>query len=97
MAQIRMTPSELRAAASTLDSKRSEILDAVQVIEGKVNETTGNWEGSAQSAFVTQFMDMLPMLKDQFPSTIEGISSMLKGAADALEQADTEIANAFGG
>ena len=40
---------------------------------------------------------MLPMLTESFPETIQGIESMLSGAADALEQADEEIANAFKG
>ena len=40
---------------------------------------------------------MLPMLTQDFPETIEGIESMLTGAADALEEADNEIGNAFKG
>jgi WXG100 family type VII secretion target len=97
MAQIRMTPEELRDAASTLLSKREEILSAVGVIETTINNTTSNWEGAAQSSFVQSFEEMLPTLKETFPEIIEGIESQLKGAADALEQADQEIANAFKG
>lgn len=95
MAQIRITPDELRSAASTLGSKREEILAAVNVIQSTINTTTDNWEGAAQSSFVQSFEEMLPTLKETFPEIIEGIEAQLKGAADALEQADQEIANAF--
>ncbi len=95
--QIRMTPEELRGAASTLKDKRELILEAVGVIESTVNSTTANWEGAAQSQFVQNFEEMLPMLKESFPQIIEGIESMMTGAADTIERADEEIAKAFAG
>lgn len=95
--QIRMTPQELRDAAGTLKDKREIILEAVGVIESTVNSTTANWEGAAQSQFVQNFEEMLPMLKESFPDIIEGIESMMTGAADTIEQADEEIAKAFAG
>lgn len=95
MATIRMTPDELRSASSTLMGNREEILSAVGVIEKTIANTTANWEGAAQSSFVQSFNEMLPTLKDTFPSIIEGIEAQLKGAADAIEQADQEVANAF--
>lgn len=97
MASIRMTPQELRDSASFLGGKREEIVQAVSAIKQRVDATTAEWEGSAQSSFISTFESMLPMLTQDFPETIQGIESMLSGAADALEQADTEIANAFKG
>ena len=38
---------------------------------------------------------MYPILKDTLPQVIEGISKQLDGAADAIEQADAEVAKAF--
>ena len=72
-------------------------MEAVGVIESTVNNTTANWEGAAQSQFVQNFDEMLPMLKESFPDIIEGIESMMKGAADTIERADEEIANAYKG
>ena len=97
MASIRMTPQELRDSAQFLGTKRQEIVDAVNAIKSRVDATTAEWEGAAQSSFIESFNDMLPMLTESFPETIEGIESMLSGAADALEQADAEIAKAFRG
>lgn len=95
MASIRMTPQELRDSAVFLGGKRDEIVQAVDAIKQRVDATTAEWEGSAQSSFIITFEEMLPMLTKDFPQVIQGIESMLNGAADALEAADTEIANAF--
>ncbi len=97
MASIKMTPQELRDSAQFLGNKRQEIVDAVNAIKGRVDATTAEWEGAAQSSFIESFNEMLPMLTESFPETIQGIESMLSGAADALEQADEEIAKAFKG
>ncbi len=97
MASIKMTPQELRDSAQFLGTKRQEIVDAVTAIKSRVDATTAEWEGAAQSSFIESFNNMLPMLTESFPETIEGIESMLSGAADALEQADSEIAKAFQG
>lgn len=94
---IKMTPDELRTAATNLESKRDEIIDAVEAIKGMVDETTGSWSGEAQKAFVDNFDTMLPVLQKDFPEVITGIAAQLDGAADALEQADSEIASALKG
>lgn len=98
MAQIRITPEELREGADVLDSVREAIGEQVTTAENKVNEVAENWEGSAQSTFMDSFSnDMLPMLKNDFPSVLEGLAAQLRGAADAIEQADEEVASAFRG
>lgn len=97
MASIKMTPQELRDSATFLGGKREEIVVAVMEIKSRVDATTAEWEGAAQSSFIESFTEMLPILTQSFPETIEGIESMLNGAADALEQADEEIAKAFKG
>ena len=67
-------------------------------LKAKIDEITGNWEGAAQSSFIETFeSDMYPIMKDTLPEVLEGIASQMNGAADALEQADEEIANAFRG
>ena len=98
MAQIRITPEELRTAAQFLEQRLETINTEVASLHSKIDEVTGNWEGSAQSQFIDTFEnDMYPILRDTLPQVIEGISGQLNGAADALEQADEEIAKAFKG
>lgn len=40
---------------------------------------------------------MKPVLKDNFPATIEGLSAQLNAAADTMETADAELASALKG
>lgn len=95
MSSIKITPSELRDTATFLGQRRDEIVSAVEAIKSKIDETTAEWEGAAQSAFIESFEEMLPLLKEQFPEVITGVATQLTGAADAIEKADDEVANAF--
>ncbi len=94
---IKITPEELRDAATILDANRDEILAKVEDIHKKIEEVAANWEGAAQSSFVEGFNEMVPLLSKDFPSIIEGLSAQLRGAADAIEAADEEVSNAFRG
>lgn len=94
--QIRVTPEELRSAASFLDGKREEINGAVNALNSKINEMASNWEGASQSSFIAQFNEkVLPVLQKDFPEIMTGISSQINSAANTLEQADLDIAKAF--
>ena len=98
MAQIRITPEELRNGADFLEQKLEAINAEVAALKGKIDEVTGNWEGAAQSSFVDTFEnDMYPILKDTLPEVIIGIVAQMDGAADAIEQTDAEVAKAFRG
>ena len=98
MAQIRITPEELRNGADFLEQKLEAINAEVAALKSKIDEVTGNWEGAAQSSFVETFEnDMYPILKDTLPEVITGIVAQMDGAADAIEQTDAEVAKAFKG
>ena len=97
MSQIRITPEELRESATFLGQKEEAIGTEVQALKQRINDTTANWEGAAQNSFVQSFENLLPMLEQQLPEVIEGIMSMLNGAADTLEEADQQISSAFNG
>ena len=98
MAQIRITPEELRNGADFLEQKLEAINAEVAAIKAKIDEVTGNWEGAAQSSFVETFEnDMYPILKETLPEVITGIVAQMDGAADAIEQTDEEVAKAFRG
>lgn len=98
MAQIRITPEELRNASSFLKQKLETINAEVSQLKSKIDEVSGNWEGAAQSSFIETFdSQMYPILRDTLPQVIEGISGQLDGAANSLETADQEVAKAFKG
>jgi WXG100 family type VII secretion target len=97
MATIKITPQELRDAASYLEERKQAILNEVASLKSKIDSVAAEWEGAAKSTFVEVFNgDMLPLLQKQFPEVVDGIGSQLKGAADAIERADEEVAKALG-
>ena len=87
MSTIRITPEELRSAADFLEQKLDAINAEVSALKGKIDEVAANWEGAAQSSFIETFEG----------EVITGIAAQLDGAADAIEQADEEVAKAFRG
>lgn len=96
MGQIRITPEELRTAADFIAARREEISGQVTQLNNKINEVASNWEGAAQSTFISTFEGQyLPMLKTDFPDLLTGITEQLKGAATTIEDADIQISNAF--
>ena len=98
MAQIKITPEELRDASNFLMQRLETINSEVASLHSKIEEVTNNWEGASRSSFVETFeSDMYPILRDTLPQVVEEISGQLDGAADAIEQADEEVAKAFKG
>ncbi|MCR5195654.1 MAG: WXG100 family type VII secretion target [Pseudobutyrivibrio sp.] len=95
---IRISPEELRAAANFVAQKQESINSEVAALKAKIDEVCDNWEGAAQSGFIGVFeSDTYPMLKDTVPQVLEGVSTMMNGAADALEEADQTVASNFAG
>lgn len=98
MATIRITPEELRNAATFLGNRLETINGEVTQLKSKIDEITAEWEGAAQSSFVDTFeTNMYPVLSDTLPQVIEGIMAQLTAAADTLEAADQQISDAFKG
>lgn len=97
MGTIRITPEELRNGSSFLRQKIEAINSEVMALKSKVNDVASAWEGAAQSSFVDSFNQMCPMLEKDFPNVIEGIAAQLEGAANTIEEADAQIAQAFRG
>lgn len=97
MAQIRITPEQLREASQFLSARLESINSEVQQLKSKIDEVTAEWEGAAQSAFVTSFEEqMYPILRDTLPEVVEGICTELESASDTLEDVDMQIAKQFG-
>lgn len=96
MGTIRITPEELRDAASVIKQKQDSISGEVQALKSKISQTAEAWEGAARSSFIETFeTTFLPMLEKDFPDILQGIQAQLNGAADTLETADAEIAKGF--
>jgi len=98
MAQIRITPEELESAAEFLGKKLEAMNTEAGELKAKIDEVTDNWEGAAQSAFVSGFNDdMWPILSKNLPDLITGMQGQLTATAKALEDTDTTIADKLRG
>lgn len=91
---IKITPEELRSAAGFLKDKLDAMTGEANQLKQRIDTVTSNWEGAAQSAFVTEFNDkMWPVLNKNLPELITGIQGQLNATAKAMEDTDTAIAN----
>lgn len=96
--RIEITPAEMRQAAEFLGDRKDEIVDLVNQISAKIKELEQTWKGAAQSTFMENYEgEMKKILEVDFPDIIVGLASQLTGAADAIEVADEEVANAYRG
>ena len=55
MAEIRVTPSELRSKADELEQLNRQFQQEVTSMVGYEQELSGMWEGEAQKAYATRF------------------------------------------
>lgn len=95
---IRITPQEMRDAAKFLRDTKEEIIEKVNSVSAKIDEVEQGWEGAAQSTFIDNYdSEMKPLLEKDFPEIMEGLAAQLEAAAEAIETADEEVANAFRG
>lgn len=94
MADIKVTSSELRAAASNLQEYNSNFKSQVEALVNSEAVLGGQWQGDANTAFHKAFMNDKAFM-DQFAAEIEKYCAALETAAakyDAREAANVEIA-----
>lgn len=90
---IRITPQELTDASTYLGERLEAITTEANSLKSKLDEIGGRWEGAARTTFFEIFdNDMWPVLSKNLPDLINGIMGQLTGTAQAMEEADTQIA-----
>lgn len=95
---IRITPEELRSAATYLEQKLSAIKEESEQLKSKLDEIGGNWEGAARTAFFDIFNDeMWPVFNQKLPELITGIEKQLTETARVMEETDSNIASKLRG
>ncbi|MCL1853734.1 MAG: WXG100 family type VII secretion target [Peptococcaceae bacterium] len=95
---IKMTPEELREGKKFMLEKLDALVGEANQLKSKIDGICANWEGASQNSFIQTFEnDIWPIFKDTLPEVVSGIGEQLGAAADGLEKADEEIANALSG
>lgn len=95
MAQILVTPSELRSAAATLRDYNANFKSRVEDLTTSEGTLNSQWEGQAKEAFHAAFMTDKAFM-DQFAAEIEKYCQALETIATkyaTAEQTNAETAS----
>ena len=92
MAQIKLTPEELRTSATKYTSGSQEVSQVLSSLKSEQETIRANWEGSAFQAFDNKFNELTPKI-EEFAQLLEDINAQLNSVADVIEQTDQDIAS----
>jgi len=92
---IQATPDELRQNGSSFINYSGETNTIVQATQNLTNQMAEMWKGAASEAFVQQYNDLKPTM-DKFVQLLADIGTQVQSVAQALEDADNEIAGQIG-
>lgn len=95
MAQIKLTPEELRTSAVKYTNGSSDIDNVLAILTSEQEAIRENWEGSAFESFDNQFSELKPKIQE-FSQLLQDINTQLNSVADTIEQTDQDIAGKIG-
>lgn len=91
MSNIRLNPDELEGYASNYSRKAEEINTTISDLQTLTSDLGNLWEGEAYVAFLEQFEELKPSFLEMV-ELLQKIDQQLVSTADALRQADANIA-----
>lgn len=92
MAEIKVTPRELRTKADTLEQLNRQFRAEVEKMVGYEKQLAGMWEGEAQKAFSKAFNDD-KIKMDRFALNIDKYILALREDAQKYEEAERTTTN----
>ncbi|MBL5768216.1 MULTISPECIES: WXG100 family type VII secretion target [Heyndrickxia] len=95
MAQIRMTPEELKAKAKRYGQGGHQIEEILKNLTSLQRELRGEWEGRAFDKFDEQFEQLSPKVQN-FARLLHEINDQLDKTAEAVARHDEELSKNFG-
>jgi len=94
--RIKMSPHEIFDAATYLRQRLEAITAEVNALNNKIEDVSSRWEGAARESYITRYqVDLKPVLTQTLPDVINALAKKLDVAADAIQQTDQQIAQAF--
>ena len=92
MAEIKVTPQQLRSKADTLESLNQKFRSEVEKMVGYESNLASMWEGEAQKAFRTAFNNDKTKM-DRFAENIDRYVAALRDDAQRYETAENAATN----
>lgn len=90
--KIRITPEEMRGTSRVFKSKSDETQGILKQLDGEISKLEADWEGMAQSAFVSEYNGLKPTL-NKFVQLLSEVSTQLNQIASTMETTDSGIAS----
>lgn len=95
MATIRITPEEIRGAASQFKASHDEAQTMIQKLSTTVDGLNANWDGIASNRFYQNF-ELWRGRMAEFTGLLDEINHALVEIAERFEQADMQTAGSGG-
>ncbi len=96
MAQIRMSPDQMRSRAGEYRAEAEKVSDVITKMDNLVESLLGEWEGAASEGFASRYAELKPGFQ-QAENLIREIAGALDSSANIVENADSDIAGQFRG
>lgn len=94
MGQIRITPDMMRTRASEYANQAEAVGEVISTMDTLLTQLQDEWEGEASKSYADKYLQLKPgFVKAQ--ELITEISQALNQTAQAVEETDQSIANAF--
>jgi len=93
---IRVTPAELEQVASQYLQESSMANEQVIRLDNMIDQLVSMWEGQASQAFANQYAELRPSYV-RMSQLLEEVSRQLQSASNALQEADSNVANQIRG
>ncbi|GAB2023720.1 WXG100 family type VII secretion target [Pseudolactococcus yaeyamensis] len=95
MAQISVTPEELKEQAQVYTRSKEEIETTIQNVN-RMNDTIAQeWKGAAFEAYLEQYNQLYQNVR-QFEELLANINQQLNTYADTIAERDAQDAQSFG-
>ncbi|WZY00712.1 WXG100 family type VII secretion target [Bacillus sp. FSL W7-1360] len=95
MAQIRMTPEELRTEANETRTDASSYQDLLQRGDARIDKLGSTWEGEAFQGFSAQWQEKRKHVEELI-QLYEELSTQTDDIANVVETTDQEIRSRIG-
>ncbi|PPI40981.1 WXG100 family type VII secretion target [Rathayibacter iranicus] len=95
MAQISVTPEELKRQAQVYTRSKEEIEQALQKVNQMNSTIAEEWKGQAFQAYLAQYNQLSESVK-KFEELLVNINEQLNRYADTIAERDAQDAQSFG-
>ena len=88
MAQLRVTPEQLRGRATEYRSQADEVESVIAKLDSLISSLESEWEGNSASRYISQYSDLRPSFVSM-QQLITDLASALDSEANKFEIADS--------